>query len=81
MTTCTTEQVIYAKVRIGKYIQDAKRVIKQQLFVVVNDVKHHLIGNIYYDMATGDIVEIMLEQDIHTTKETKKHLVSKFSKS
>ena len=40
------------------------RVIKQQIFVIYNKINHHLIGNIYYDILTNEIINIVEEKSI-----------------
>jgi hypothetical protein len=78
MQTIVTKQIVYVVIKSSKYMCDAYRVVKCQIYTVKGDVKHHLIGIVYYDMHTAEPLDILYECDIHTTKSTKKHLLSKY---
>jgi gentisate 1,2-dioxygenase len=67
MNTITTNQLINIRIKIGKRTKLC-RVIKNQIFAIQNGIKHHLIGNIYYDELTNDIVNIAKELSISKIK-------------
>ena len=64
MTTTITIQLIYAVVPYRNKCKTTK-VIREQIFAVRDDgIKDHLIGNIYSDPITTDIIDIIKEKRI-----------------
>jgi hypothetical protein len=69
MTTTTTKQIINATILIGSRTRLTK-VIKHQLFTVENGMKHHLIGNSYYNILTNIPIDVVQEKSVSKYKIT-----------
>ena len=63
MKTETTTQLIYATVKHRSKCRTIK-VRKEQLFVLQNGIKHHLIGNLYYSVLHRRPINIIQEKGI-----------------
>jgi hypothetical protein len=48
MKTITTQQIVNVLILLPNNHTKICKVIKVQLFTMIGDIKHHLIGNIYY---------------------------------
>ena len=82
MQTKISSHLIHARVRVGNKYRLTK-LIKNQLFVTHHNIKHHLIGNIYYDIYTNIIQNNIVAlsychiKPIYLTKFTFKHEVKR----
>jgi hypothetical protein len=78
MQTKISSHLIYAKVKVGNKYRLTK-LIKNQLFVIHHNIKHHLIGNIYHDIYTNILYNKIIElsychvKPMYLTKFTFKH--------
>lgn len=61
MKTEHTRELVYAVVKLGNKHRTIK-VIKVQIFKVQNNIKHHLIGNLYYSLLRNRPINIIKEK-------------------